>query len=169
MENFIKQLNLTTIISVLGLFISLATLAYNLLTKRKRLSIRIFSIDADKDIMFITMAIENLSQLPIAITNIKYVSEHEKKSCTPIPTLVFESTKKCGTVVIEHRSVYSEKLPIQISPLGAFSGVILFEHLQELPKNPPTSLTVEVSTNRGKAFQKTIALSADLYFQRRPY
>ncbi len=169
MEWFKSQLNVTTVISIIGLLISLFTLTQNLLATRKKLKIRILSIDAAKDKMFLTVSIENESQLPIAITNIKYITNLGKYSCTPIPTLVSECTRKTGGTIVEHRSTYSERLPIQLSSLGAFGGIILFEHLPELPENPPTTLTFEVSTNRGKAFRRTVELSVDVLSHRTMY
>lgn len=159
--------NVTFLIAIAGFALSIWNFVENILKSRKKLSFHIFSVDTYKDLMVVTMAIENLSQLPIAITNIKYVSGNRKTSCTPIPKLVCEATKRCGNVVTDQRSTYSEKIPIQIPSLGAFSGVILFEHLPEELKSRPTSLTFEISTNRGKAFQKTVELTEEsLYHQR---
>ncbi len=169
MEWFNNQLNITTFISIVGLLISLFTLAQSILAKRKRLRIRVLSMDKFKDTMFVTIAIENLSQLPIAVTNIAYISKSHKSYCTPIPTFILENTRKRGDTILENKTYYSSRIPVAIPSLGAFSGVVLFEHLPELPENPPTALTFEVSTNRGKAFQRTVELPKDVPSQRSSY
>lgn len=157
-----NQLNITTVISIVGLLISLFTLGQNLLEKRKKLNIRVLSFDAYQDVMFLTLSIENGSQLPIAITNIKYITTLNEYSCTPIPSKIAEITTRQGDTILEHQVTYSERMPIQLSELGAFSGIIFFEHLPELPESPPTTLTFEVCTNRGKAIRRTVELPADI-------
>lgn len=164
-----NQLNITTVISIVGLLVSLFTLGQNLLEKRKKLNIRVLSFDAYQDVMFLTVSIENGSQLPIAITNIKYIVNSDEYSCTPIPSKIAEVTTRRGDTILEHQVTYSERMPIQLSALGAFGGVIFFEHLPELPENPPTTLTFEVSTNRGKVFRRTVELSADVLSHRTMY
>lgn len=164
-----NQLNITTVISVVGLAISLFTVIQNLISRRKKLKAQVFSFDAYRDMMFITLSIENCSQLPIAITDIRYVTQQGQFSCTPVPTLVHENTRKSGNTVLEHKTTYSTRIPIEISALGAFSGVILFEHLKEMSETPPKTLTFEFRTNRGKAVRKTIELPADILSRRRSY
>lgn len=157
-----NQLNITTVISIVGLLVSLFTLGQNLLEKRKKLNIRVLSFDAYQDVMFLTVSIENGSQLPIAITNIKYIVNSDEYSCTPIPSKIAEVTTRRGDTILEHQVTYSERMPIQLSALGAFGGVIFFEHLPELPENRPMTLTFEVCTNRGKAIRQTVELPADI-------
>ncbi len=169
MEWFKSQLNVTTVISIASLLISLFTLGQNLLEKRKKLNLRVLSMDAYKDVMFLTLSIENGSQLPIAITNIKYITNLNEYSCTPIPTKIAEITTRRGDTILEHQVTYSERMPIQLPELGAFSGVIFFEHLPTLPENPPTALTFEVCTNRGKTFQKKVELSEAVLSHRTIY
>lgn len=159
---FSNQLNITTVIAVAGFIISCATVIYQAVSKRKRLRVRVLSYDAYKNVMYLTMLFENLSQLPVSITNILYIEEGEEFNCTSIPVKISESTERCGSEIIERRISYSEKMPIQLEPLGAASGIILFEKMPARLKNVPKSLTFLICTNRGKAIQKTLELSPDI-------
>ncbi len=163
------QLNLTTVIAIAGLVISSATAIHGLLSKRKNIRVRVLSLDAYKDTMFLTLSFENLSQLPIAITNIQYIGKSGNFNCTPIPTKTSEIATSRGDQVLEHRTTYSERVPIQLTSLGAFSGIILFEKLPEIPETNAKSLSFQIYTNRGKAIQKTLELPEGLLSQRKTY
>lgn len=166
---FSDQLNLTTILAIASFVASSYTLIQGALSKRKRLAIRILALDTCRSTMFLTMSFENLSQLPIAITNIRYISGREKFNCTPIPAKVADKTVCRNQEVLSHKEFFSERLPIQLSPLGAVSCLVLFENLRESPETDAKSLTFQVCTNRGKPVQKTLALSEDVLYQQRVY
>ena len=158
---FPSQLNVTTIIAFAGFVISCIAAIHQITCERKNIRIKIFSYDADRDFMYLTMSFENLSRLPISITDIRYVNEREF-SCIPIPVKICEEETRCGNEITERKITYSEKMPIQLEPLGAISGIILFEELPVSLKTDPKFLTFSICTNRGKAIQKTIELSSDV-------
>lgn len=157
-----NQLNITTIIAVAGFLISVITLIQNIRSKRVNIRTHITSFDYREPAMFFTMAFENFSELPIAITDIKFIGEKGTYSCNPVPREIFVNKKTKNNEVIQITPCVSSGLPIQISALGAFSGIILFAPVQDPPKKDSKWVTFEIHTNRRKAFRTTLELSEDI-------
>lgn len=156
-----NQLNITTIIAVIGLVISVINLVQGILSRRKKLSVRLLSFDVYGQRLILTMSFENCSQLPIAITNIKYISSEGEHSCEAIPIKLSENTQRTGGIP-SHSERLSDRLPIQLSPLGATSAIIVFAKLPAVPETGAKSLTFEFCTNRGSSLRKTLELPPEL-------
>lgn len=170
---FIQNVSLSDLVDiagVLGFVMSLFGLVCAWHRNRKRLHISILDIKSFNDVTFLRMMFENKSRLPIAITRIALIQNGKTIDCTPNPTIVYEEVRRDAKKEIIGTDVEkSYPLPIQISELGAISGLVLFEPLQELPESSATHLTFLIATNRGKAFQKTLELPAGWASQRNPF
>lgn len=157
-EYLFDQLNVTTVIAVAGFCISLWTSLSSWVAKRKHLRFTIYFARAVQDTVYFRFGAENLSQLPIAISRVQIKVGDCWFDCTPLPTFVQEHVRRSGKEIISRETVYSSALPIDLGPLGAFKGVLLFEGLPTLPEKRETVVTLRVSTNRGKAFETLVPL-----------
>lgn len=158
LECVFDQLNVTTIIAVAGFCISLWTSISSWMAKRKNLRFAIYFARAAQDTVYFRLGVENLSQLPIAISRVQIKIGDAWFDCTPLPTIVQEHVRRSGKEIISRETVYSSALPIDLGPLGAFKGVLLFEGLPTLPEKRETVVNLRVSTNRGKAFETLVPL-----------
>lgn len=160
--------NVTRVIAITGLAISLYNLLFGIITRRRSFKICIYDIKSYLDITYLFIGIENRSQLSIAITQISLCCGGTKKTCTPLPTLLHEDIRTKGEILISRKQIYSTQLPITVAGLSAQSAFVLFEYLTELPKNDATFLTVEVCTNRGRSAQMKIELPQGWASRRTP-
>ena len=155
-----SQLNITTVIAVAGFVISLCTAISSWAAKRRRLRFAIYSARGAKDTVYFRLGVENLSQLPVAISRVQIKINGAWFDCTPLPAIVQEHVRRSGKDIISRETVYSSALPIDLGPLGAFKGTLLFEGLPCLPEKSETVVTLRVSTNRGRAFEISAPLLA---------
>lgn len=158
LECVFDQLNVTTIIAAAGFCISLWTSISSWMAKRKNLRFAIYFARAAQDTVYFRLGVENLSQLPIAISRVQIKIGDAWFDCTPLPTIVQEHVRRSGKEIISRETVYSSALPIDLGPLGAFKGVLLFEGLPTLPGKSEKAVNLRVSTNRGKAFETSVPL-----------
>ena len=170
---FIHNLSLSDLVDiagVLGFVMSLFGLVCTWHRNRKRLHISILDIKSFNDVTFLRIMFENKSRLPIAITRVALLLNGKIIDCTPNPTIVYEEVRRDAKKEIIGTDVEkSYPLPIQLSELGAISGLVLFERLQELPEDSATNLTFLIATNRGKAFQRTLELPVGWASRRNPF
>ena len=157
-EWLFDQLNVTTVIAVAGFCLSLWTSISSWVTKRKNLRFTIYFARAAQDTVYFRLGVENLSQLPIAISRVQIKIGGAWFDCTPLPTIVQEHVRQSGKEIISRETVYSYALPIDLGPLGAFKGVLLFQWLPCLPERSETVVNLRVSTNRGRAFETSAPL-----------
>lgn len=155
---------------VLGFILSVAGWIYTWVKNRKKIKISILDIKSYEDVTFLFMVFENKSRLPVAITRVALMMGNRTVECTPMPTEICKKTHKDekGNII----SIDIEKsmqIPIQLQELGAVSGQILFENLEELPEASATSLNFLIATNRGKAFQTTLELPVGWASRRNPF
>lgn len=170
---FVQNVSLSDLVDiagVLGFVMSLFGLVCTWSRNRKRLHISILDIKSFNDVTFLRMIFENKSRLPIAITRIALILNGKTIDCTPNPTVVYEEVRRDAKKEIIGTDVEkSYSLPVQLSELGAVSGLVLFERLQELPEDSATHLTFLIATNRGKAFQRTLELPVEWASRRNPF
>lgn len=148
---------LPVIISFISLIISLTQFIISIYAKR--FTIKIHPIRFEKletelyKKFFFQILVENKSNTPIAITNIKAItSSNEAINCCLTKNFIGESFKLVDGKENNKISYYSNEFPINIAPFGAIMPYIVFK----VPKNKnidifnkqPNSLLLEVSTNR---------------------
>lgn len=153
-----SQLNITTVIAVAGFVISLCTAISTWAAKRRRLRFAIYFARGAEDTMYFRFGVENLSQLPIAISRVQIKVNGKWFDCTPLPTMVQEHIHRVRGEIVSKKTVCSSPLPITLNALGAFNGTILFEGLPTLPEKSAEAVNLRVSTNRGRAFEISVPL-----------
>lgn len=153
-----SQLNITTVIAVAGFVISLCTAISTWAAKRRRLRFAIYFARGAEDTMYFRFGIENLSQLPIAISRVQIKVGNEWFDCTPLSTMVQRHIHRVGDKIVSKETMYSSPMPIALDALGAFNGTILFEGLPTLPEKSEKTVNLRVSTNRGRAFEISVPL-----------
>lgn len=155
---FVDQLNITTVIAVAGFCLSICNAISAWAAKRKRLRFAVYFARGAMDTAYFKFGVENLSQLPIAISRVEINIRGSWFDCTPLPTMVEQHIRRSGKTVLSEETIYSSALPFDIGPLGAFKGTLLFECLPALPKKSDKAVTFRVSTNRGRAIEISVPL-----------
>lgn len=135
---------------LLGVFGSFGTL-YTLFAQRKNISLSIQSYSYKNKSLLMFVSFTNRSRLPISILNISVIQDNVCYPCVYIPTVVCEHTRRSGKEIISHREEFSVRFPISLASLAGSSGYLYFDKLPENYPDDAKTLTVQVSTNRGRA------------------
>lgn len=144
---YITKENITFILATIG---SLGTL-YTLFAQRKKLSLSVQSYSYKNKALLTYISFTNHSRLPISILNISIVYNNVCYPCVYIPTKVCDHTFRSGKEIISHREEFSIQFPISLASLAGSSGYLYFDKLPENYPDNATTLTVQVSSNRGQA------------------
>lgn len=146
------------VIGIAGFVLSVATWVYTLVKDRSRIRITVYEWRGLGDTAFFLVCFENLSRLPIAITRVSLLMNGAKCDCEPVPKLVRERSRTIGDSVVERNQEYSVELPIDLAPLSACSGILLFEGLPHIPASTATHVIFRVHTNRGRPKEYEVPL-----------
>lgn len=157
MEYLTKE-NITFILALFGSFGTLCVFISTLLQNSVNLDISIVEYSADNKTAILYMMLDNRSHLPISITNISIWNHAVLYSCLPTPEIVKFNIRHCNKEEVFREAVKTIPLPINLPSLSGTSGYLYFVIPQENFEIDSKSLTVEVSTNRHKKFQKTLLL-----------
>lgn len=157
----LSQGNLALWISTISFFMSLTTWIRVFVTERKRLRFSVQVFQSKGNIAYMSLMIENISRLPIAISQISLCQGGKKINCAPFPKEVITGTKKVDGKIIEKPPKCSAALPIQLAGLSSTSCIVLFEGIPEEILPTSTHLNFEVSSNRGKATKISLPLPAE--------
>ena len=157
-QSLITRDNITLLLSVIGALGTCITLISSFLHKRKNLKIHITDAEYNKNQnqMLLTLAFENRSQLPIAITSVRIFLNGHELSAAKYPICVSQYTHRHGSEVVDRKFLYNLNFPITIQQLGAFAGKMLLEFSPKELENPSTPLTLQVHSTRGKVQQITL-------------
>ncbi|MEY8285411.1 hypothetical protein AALA13_16580 [Lachnospiraceae bacterium 50-23] len=139
--------NITFILALIGSFGTCCTL----IAQRKNLSLSIQYYSYKNKSLLTYISFTNHSRLPISILNVSIVLNDVCYPCVYIPTKVCETIRRSGKEVISCKEDYSIQFPISLSSLAGSSGYLYFDKLPKTFPDVPTTVTIEVSTNRGKA------------------
>lgn len=142
---------------LLGVFGSLGTL-YTLFAQRKNISLSIQNYSYKNKSLLMFVSFTNHSRLPISILNISIIQDNVCYPCVYIPTVVCEHTRRSGNEVISYREEFSIHFPISLASLAGSSGYLYFDKLPDSYPDDATTLTVEVSTNRGRATRMKLSI-----------
>ena len=135
---------------LLGAFGSLGTL-YTLFAQRKNISLSIQSYNYENKSLLMFVSFTNHSRLPISILNLSIIQDKVCYPCVYITTKVCEHVRRSGKEIIGYREEFSIQLPISLASLAGSSGYLYFDKLPENYPDDAKTLTVQVSTNRGRA------------------
>lgn len=153
--------NITFLIAVLGFLLSIGNLAFSLISHRRSFKLHVYDIKTFQDVLFMNVGIENRSRLSVSIMRVSLVQGKNKHFCTATPTLIYKETTRLGATITSEKETLSTPLPINVPGLGAQSAIILFEGLQDLPKDDATNLTVVIRSNRGCSSKMKLQLPED--------
>ena len=150
---FTKE-NITFLLAVIG---SLGTI-YSMIAQHKNISLSIVSYSYKNKTLLMYVAFTNCSRLPISILNVSIVLDKICYPCVYIPTTVVEHTRHSGKELLSYREELSIQFPVSLSSLAGTSGYLYFDKLPDNYPNAPTTLTLEVSTNRGQAMKMKLSV-----------
>lgn len=148
---------LPIIISVISLVISLIQFTISIYSRRFTIKISPICFEKSKSELyrkfFFQVLIENKSNLPISITNIKAISSNGSLvNCSLTKHFVGESFRTIDGKEVNKTTYYSTEFPINISSYGAVMPYIVFKLSKDDETNifadTKNSLRLEVYTNR---------------------
>lgn len=154
------------LVAIAGFVLSITNLILTLRQNHKKLKIR-FGDSGTRErtsrgtVFKIHYSIENLSQLPIAITRIQIQAAGKLYDCERLPYVIEESTRKVGKEIIDRTVLKSVTLPINLPALGAESGFLAFLVPQGTLSKHDKDLIFRICTNRGKAVQMSFSRYED--------
>lgn len=154
------------LVAIAGFILSIINLVLTLKQNRKKLNIRLGDSGVGettrRGVAFeIHYSIENLSQLPIAITRIQIQAAGKLYDCERLPFVVEEATRRSGKEIIDRTVFKSVTLPINLPALGADSGFLVFLVPPDTLSKHDKDLILRICTNRGKAIQTTFSRYED--------
>ncbi len=151
--------NITLAIALIGCIGTISTWIHSYISHRQNIDFRILGhFISDGHSLILYIMIENKSQLPVSITGIFVRKNEILYSCAEIPLKVYETTTRKNKKIVSHNEYFSMQIPIFLSSLGGSSGYVYFEAPQEVFQSDSTHLTLRLTTNRGKAIEKTLSL-----------
>ena len=153
---------ITSVLAIIGSIGTIYTFLLNFILNRPNIDIKLIEYSETKDSLVLYLSICNLSRLPISITDITVWNNGIPYSCSHIPQIVCFLTRKKEHNEIYREAIKSLSLPINLSSLAGTSGYFYFVFPLKNHKIDATSLSVEVSTNRTRKFQKTLELLPNL-------
>lgn len=146
--------NITFVLAIIG---SLGTI-FSVIAQRKNISLSIESYSFKNRTLLMYVAFTNRSRLPISILNISIVQNKICYPCVYMPTAVVEYTRRSGKELLGYREELSIQFPISLSSLAGSSGYLYFDKLPQNYPDAPTAVTLEVSTNRGRAKRMRLSI-----------
>ncbi len=130
------------IISIISLLISFYNFIYAYLNKKTKLRISINTHDFHETTHQFFITIENRSQLPVSISNIKL---NKSYYCVLEPTCIRENIKYSGHDVISRNEIKTVSFPISLNPLESRSAYLEFRNVDNFDIN---HITFSLFTNR---------------------
>lgn len=156
--NVIKTLftreNITFFFAIVGFLGTVNTV----LMQRKKLKLSIITYRSSQHCVLMYVSITNFSHLSISISNISIVHDNICYPCAIIPKKVMDTTHTVGKQIVSYKEEYSIEFPINLSSLAGTSGYLYFDKPPNTYPTSPTTLTVQVSSNRGKATKMILSI-----------
>lgn len=163
--------NLSIIISIIALIISITNLIYLIITNKKKIVLKIDNYTKrevhDKEFYFFNVTITNKSRLPIAINEITINYKKENYSFVKSPRLLLEGQTTRGEEVIRRKEIYSSRFPININGLCSEQMFLVMYGPQEF-KNEKIKINVKTSRGQVKKRLKNFNnyfIESDLFFK----
>lgn len=147
LNKLLSKENITFALSVFG---SLGTI-FAIISQRKKLSVSMNYYNYKDRSVIMYVSFINQSHLPISITGVSIVIDKVCYPCVYVPTKVLDYTHKIGKEVVGRKEILSIQFPISLSSLAGTSGYLYFDTLPNTYPYDPKTLTLQVTSNRGKA------------------
>ncbi len=150
MKLFTRE-NITLAIAIFGALGTLLTWFFNFIHSRKNIDLRIIKISKFENQLTMYLSIQNKSRIPISINSISLLSDGVYYPCDIIshPAFTVSYQNNCT-------DIFTIPFPVNLGSLTGTSGYIEFDISSKVLKPLSTPLTVQVSTNRGKAIEKKL-------------
>lgn len=146
--------NLSIIISMLALMISIINIIYLVLTNKKKLQFEINNYSSgkvnNKNYYFFDVEIINKSRLPISVNEITIESNKQNYTFIKASRLLLKGETKKGKEVTDRYEIHSIKFPININGLCSEQEFIVMYGPNEFNDN----VKITLKTSRGKIKKK---------------
>lgn len=153
--------NITFLLATIGSVGTILTWIYSAIKNRKNIDITYADYHINKSGAMLYAMICNKSHLPILITDISFKMNDIYYPANKIPEIVLTTTHKVNNEVTQQQEYYSMSFPIALTGMGATSGYLYFPFHEEIEVTSSNTLTLLVSTNRGRALKMKLPLNAD--------
>lgn len=148
----ITKENITLIISLLGLILSISNTTYLFIVNRKSLKVtfkKYIDCNPIDNSMFFNLIIENRSRTKISISRMFLVIDNLKLEFDAYPSPIFSRIDKTGKKVDSSITLYSQTLPKDIDGLCSIGGLFEIEKFPFKEFYKVNSITLEIYTSRG--------------------
>ena len=143
------------IIGILGFILSFSTVICNLINNRINLVFRVRNYGIRQfngfERLLVRFQIDNNSRLAVTVTDILLIvgdSQIPEDHNTLLVLPVTDNNLNC-------REVYTQHVPIFLSPLTSCAGYIAFPPPSDIQLNPDKPLTLRICTNRNTVVTKS--------------
>lgn len=147
-------------LSLLGCLGSLFSWLYILFKNRRNFDMNIvghrYGYDNKSLLLFVSFT--NKSRLAVSITDIGVKFNSTIYQCGKIPVIAYQNTVRCKDEILAHHEYLSLSFPITLPALSGTSGYIFFDFPESIVQPAPTEVSFLISSNRGQALEKTLAL-----------
>lgn len=153
MDKIINMITMDNITFVLAVFGSLGTLVswiQSIVKNHKNITFKIDSYYLDDTFLQISFTIINNSQLPIVITGISLKHDGIYYPSPLFPDIIQEDTIASSNST---RTLSTIPFPINLCPYTSTSGFLSFAFHSKVYINSSTPLSLEISSNRGRALE----------------
>ena len=169
----------TGVSAIIALIISITNFAYLYYTKKKKITVYFgktvlskYTIgvpdsngnEKEMHIFKMHFRIDNRSQLPISITQIRILIDGVQYDSEPRPYMAETFCEKTGKEIQDKGVIRTEVLPIYLNSLASHSGYLAFLIPPNTLSGHETTLNFQICTTRGKAIENTLALHVEHRF-----
>lgn len=148
---FFTKENITFILATIGSIGTIYTLISAAIFQRVNFSMRLHMYHYKNNQLLIYASFENHSRLSLSITGISAIYDGVSYPCLYQSISVCEHERRIGGKIVSRKEDFSISLPINLSSLAGTSGYLYFDMLPDTYPSDAKTLTLQVSTNRGKA------------------
>ncbi len=154
---FTKE-NITFVLALIGSVGTIATWIRSYIINKRNVIIRPIANKSKDNKILLYLFFENRSRLPISITAISVLFDGVYYPCRYQPQKVISDQRTVGGKVVSLQDYYNITFPVQLGSLDSSSGYVLFVIPQDVQIPDSKTLTFQVSSNRGKAFEMKLSL-----------
>lgn len=162
--SLITRENITLFFSVVGFLGTVSGWIYYWITNHRNISVHVngYNYVANKGLL-LHVSISNKSKAATSITNICLCNNNLQYSCSHIPELVLEKTRRQGKEITSHREYFSMPIPINLTGLSGVSGYLYFSLDQEISLSLPSTEEFVICTSRGNPIKMKLPLKQILH------
>lgn len=156
--NYFTKDNITFLLALIGSVGTITTWLLSYIKSRRNITIRLIAFDAKDNKILCYLFLENKSSLPISLTALSVIIDGVSFPCRYLPQKVRSDMRTVGSNVVSSQDYFNMTFPVQIGPLGATSGYVLFVIPPSVLIPDSKTVTFQVSSNRGRTFETKLSL-----------